>query len=500
MKRILIVHIFLFIFPLMASSQGINNLWMMGYGGSNPPALLGGVDMNFSSGQPSISYIPREMEFKRATSTITDSNGNLLFVTNGVYIADATGDTMQNGSGLNPSVYTSWYPDGLPPPQMNVIIPDPGNSNLYYLFHTTIDDPPSAILSRYLYYSIVDMSQNSGLGAVTLKNQVLINDSLGASNLTACKHANGRDWWLVSHKAYSNLFYKFLISPYGIQGPFIQPIGNSRTNYLGQAAFSPNGNYYACYNLRNQHPAHIEFFNFDRCTGLFSNAVFMALDSTTGVGVAFSPNSKFLYVSSLDEFYQFDVTATNIPATQTTVAVWDGYYSPNPPFGTYFDIAQLAPDGKIYIGTGNSTLHLHVINQPDSAGLACDLVQHGVPLPAFNYNSLPNHPNYFLGALAGSPCDSLTGLNDDLAFDFKFVVYPNPNSGVFNIGYQLPQNTSGILEIYDVNGRIIWSRPLPAWSTLQKIVLSDKITSGIYLIVIKTGNGYSSRKLMIDKD
>ncbi|MBL0072630.1 MAG: hypothetical protein IPP34_12865 [Bacteroidetes bacterium] len=41
-------------------------------------------------------------------------NGNILFYTNGIYISDATGDTMQNGSGPNPSVYTSWYPDGLP--------------------------------------------------------------------------------------------------------------------------------------------------------------------------------------------------------------------------------------------------------------------------------------------------------------------------------------------------------------------------------------------------
>ncbi|MBK6642328.1 MAG: hypothetical protein IPG39_14435 [Bacteroidetes bacterium] len=37
------------------------------------------------------------------------------------------------------------------------------------------------------------------------------------------------------------------------------------------------------------------------------------LDSATGVGVAFSPNSQFLFVSSTKYVYQFDVTATNIP-------------------------------------------------------------------------------------------------------------------------------------------------------------------------------------------
>ncbi|MBK6643050.1 MAG: hypothetical protein IPG39_18365 [Bacteroidetes bacterium] len=133
-----------------------------------------------------------------------------------------------------------------------------------------------------------------------------------------------------------------------------------------------------------------------RCTGMLSNPESIIInDSTTAVGVAFLSKLAVFYVSSTNYVYQFDVTAANIMSTKTTVAVWDGFYSPNPPFATKFDIAQLAPDGKIYIATGNSTLHLHVINQPDSAGLACDLVQHGVPLPAYNFNSLPNHPNYF---------------------------------------------------------------------------------------------------------
>ncbi|MBK7968716.1 MAG: hypothetical protein IPK08_07100 [Bacteroidetes bacterium] len=57
-----------------------------------------------------------------------------------------------------------------------------------------------------------------------------------------------------------------------------------------------------------------------------SNPVHAAInDSSSGVGVSFSSNSKFLYVSSLRYVYQFDVSAPNIPASQTTVAVWDGF-------------------------------------------------------------------------------------------------------------------------------------------------------------------------------
>ena len=41
-------------------------------------------------------------------------------------------------------------------------------------------------------------------------------------DLTAVKHGNGRDWWLFAHKDFSSLMFKFLITPNGIQGPFVQ--------------------------------------------------------------------------------------------------------------------------------------------------------------------------------------------------------------------------------------------------------------------------------------
>ncbi|MBK6642320.1 MAG: T9SS type A sorting domain-containing protein [Bacteroidetes bacterium] len=452
----------------------------MGYGGSQATIPFGGIDMNFISGSPVISSFTREMEFRRAVSNICDSNGNLLFVTNGVYIADATGDTMQNGSGLNPSVYTSWYPDGLPPHQMNIIVPNPGNTNSYYLFHCTVDDPPGNLLTRYLYYSEIDITANGGLGAITTKNQILLNDTLNAGKLTACKHANGRDWWIICHKGFTNIYLKFLLTPSGLFGPFIQSIGVVRAADAGQAQFSPDGLKFAYYGLIED----LDIFSFDRCTGLLSNPVHVAInDSSSGVGVSFSSNSKFLYVSSLRYVYQFDVSAPNIPASQTTVAVWDGFYSPNPPLGTYFDIAQLAPDGKIYISTGNGTLHLHVINQPDSAGLACDLVQHGVPLPAYNFNSLPNHPNYFLGALAGSPCDTLTSLATEVIINPKLNVFPNPNNGYFTLGFNA-QKEVGILEIFDSMGRMVYGEKVAQWSQYKQVDITN-LPAGIYYCRIK---------------
>lgn len=372
-----------------------------------------------------------------------------------------------------------------------MIIPDPGQSNIYHLFHCTLDDPPGNLTTRFLYRSIIDMNASGGLGAVITKNQVVLNDSLNGGRITACKHANGRDWWIMVHKVNTNIYLKFLLTPFGLLGPFIQSIGSIRYNDLGQAAFSFTGEYFAWYSVVDD----LDIFHFNRCTGLLSNPVHVAInDSSTAAGVAFSPNSQYLYVSSTRYVYQFDVTAPNIPVTQTTVAVWDGFFSPNPPLATLFNVQQLAPDGKIYIGTGNSTLHLHVINQPDSAGLACDLVQHGIQLPAYNYNSLPNHPNYFLGALAGSPCDTLTSLASESVITAQLNAFPNPNDGLFTLGFNA-QKDVGVLEIFDTMGKLVYDDKVAQWSQYKKVDITA-LPMGIYFCRIGWGDNVAGVKIL----
>lgn len=57
--------------------------------------------------------------------------------------------------------------------------------------------------------------------------------------------------------------------------------------------------------------------------------------------------------------------------------------------------------------------------------------QHGITLPTYNASSLPNFPNYRLGPLEGSPCDTLT-ITSTLATpttrQFQLEVYPNPST------------------------------------------------------------------------
>ncbi|MBL0070862.1 MAG: T9SS type A sorting domain-containing protein [Bacteroidetes bacterium] len=56
---------------------------------------------------------------------------------------------------------------------------------------------------------------------------------------------------------------------------------------------------------------------------------------------------------------------------------------------------------------------------------------------------------------------------------------------------------SGILEVHDINGKLIWSRQLPQWSTMQQISLPKSINPGIYLVSIKSGYYFTIQKLVI---
>lgn len=229
--------IFTFAGSAHSQNQGLSNLWYMGYASwAGPPT--GGIDIDFYSGTPVINYVSRPMDLSRTHANISDTSGNMLFYTNGYYIADASNDTMMNGSNISPTSYLV-NPYALPIPQAALIIPMPGSSHLYCLFHNTVDNFPNYNKSHYLYYSIIDMNGNGGLGEVILKNQVLIQDTLNPGKITAVKHANGRDWWVTCQRINSNKIYKILVTPSGVTSVTFQNEGSIRPLGGGQAYFSP---------------------------------------------------------------------------------------------------------------------------------------------------------------------------------------------------------------------------------------------------------------------
>ncbi|MCB0767980.1 MAG: T9SS type A sorting domain-containing protein, partial [Flavobacteriales bacterium] len=372
------------------------------------------------------------------------------------------------------------------------ILPKPGADGIYYMIHGTLDNEQT-LTAQYLYLSVIDMSLNGGLGAVTIKNQVLIDDALNEGKITAVRHANGRDWWVFCHKAFSNVYYRLLVTPSGVSVDGTQSIGTYRPEDAGQTCFSPDGSKYAYYwGIED-----LDIYDFDRCTGLFSDPVHIAIDDyNTSGGVAFSPDSRYLYVSSVLDAYQFDAEAPDVVASMAHIAHWDGFYSPFDPFATLFELSQLANDGKVYMSTGNSTFHLHVIHDPDAGGLACNMEQHGVELPVWFSNSLANHPNYHLGPVDGSVCDSL-GINLGVAeavVQQALQVYPNPSAGVFTLQYAA-QPEAGVLEVRDLAGKLMLRERLPAWSQVHHVALEH--AAGLYNCQLAWGDQRVNTRIVV---
>ena len=483
----------IFLFLLISSmslGQGISGLWPMGY--SCCSTDFGGMDIDFDGGAANFVLKQRYMNFYETVGAISNSNGNLLFTSNGIYVANALDDTMQNGLGLNPSAYTtSMVIHGLAIPQGNLVIPLPGDSTKYYLFHETIDYLNSTNVSLHLYYSVIDMRLDGGLGAVVQKNTVLLTDSLVPGRITATKHANGRDWWLFVHQYNTSKAFAFLITPQGISSPIQHDLFNPRGIWYGQALFSPQGDKFAYYEPYND----LDIFDFDRCTGTFSHFVHININDSAGIGgAAFSPSGRYLYISSLNYIYQFDLQATPIVSSKTTVGVFDLFYIQ----GLYqnFYLASLASDGKIYINCGNGSKYFHVINSPDSAGLACNFVQRGLPLPRWDAFTMPNYPNYFLGADANSLCDTLsTGIASIQPSVVAFSVFPNPVRDDLFITHSLKEPVQRITLVNSLGQ--VQDLPFNTINNGEYLQIDfHNFSAGIYYLQLTTKTQVVSRKVV----
>ncbi|MBX2929736.1 MAG: PKD domain-containing protein [Saprospiraceae bacterium] len=414
--RVLFILITMGFMSTSVKAQKHDYIWLMGRNSQTNP-VQAGTTIDFHTTPPDIYYEFRGMYFRQANAGICDTAGNLLFYTNGIYIANALHEPMENGEGLaaGPAGVNDQGAYGYILAQGVMALPVPEQDSLYYLLHMDrhMNQQQTGTESRFFYFTLVNMNTNNGLGTVVAKNQVALTGPFDIGKITAVKHANGRDWWVILRQYGSNIFHQMLITGGGIVKYSSKGLGGiipEPPASLGQAVFSPDGTKYAKVNLTGSagDPIYVSIFDFDRCSGELSNPVqFTYADTAWAGGIAISPNSRFLYVSSFRYVYQYDLHASDIEASRITVAEWDGFYDGHPNLPTTFYLAQLGPDGKIYINSSSSTKYLHVINHPDLPGLFCDVCQHCVELPTKNSWSMPNFPNYRLHHLEGSPCDTL---------------------------------------------------------------------------------------------
>lgn len=396
-----------------------------GYENDSNHPLFGGGTIDFNFEPPKIYKEKKKVDFGTYCGACSDSLGKLLFYTNGISVQNWTHNLMQWGDSVNLSYF--WYDYqkyGFPIGAISPSIPAPGLPNQYYLFSIGGRDQLSTeqIVLAPLWYNRIDMNQNSGLGRVEEKNVVLLDSA--QNEMIVVKHGNGRDWWVLTPLLSQPVHYAYLVDSTGINAPLIQVYGPPFNEFEipSPCSISPNGKIY----IRHDSYGGLRIYDFDRCTGQLNNLRIIPYENGFfSIQATFSPDSRFLFINSYEAMMVMDMQAPDPALTLDTLAIYDGFSSPTPPFDTYFWISQMHGN-KLYSATANGTRALHIIHHPDLPGLSADVEQHGITLPVYNSGTMCRFPNYRLGKWEGSPCDTLgfAGQTDE----FINVPYSKPES------------------------------------------------------------------------
>jgi len=487
-----IIWLFIFSSSLMAQDKS-DYIWMFANDYTDSLDLMEGSVIDFNNGKRDTSYVPLALELGPTNASICDKEtGRLLFYTNGCAIIDSTHNVMLNGDDINPGeLHENWCDIGFHYPSTNnaIILNDPSNDFRYYTIHR-IRDPEDG--DDYgVFYSYIDMLGNNGKGEVIKKNEPLyLNIDIEGSYLTACKHANGNDWWFVLLEKNTNRYLFFLINQNGISfrhSVEIGPFFSINTGSSGHACFSPDGGTFAWYNPHDD----FHIFDFDRETGLLSNYKNVIVpeypgESTEFFGaVSISPSNQFAYLSSDYQMYQVDLWANNLQESLTFIAEWDFF---GDPFPTAFTSIMHGPDCKMYLASGAAVKHLGVIHYPDNKGMDCEFKQHDLELPWHkNVGRLPNFPHFRIDE--ENPCDDqITNTNfipDTSLLKIKLV--PNPTSNQLYFSFPEVMKNNNTLFIYNSMGQLVKEELVKKYLVSKNVDVSE-LKDGIYYYQLSSGS------------
>jgi hypothetical protein len=454
--------------------------------------------IDFSSGTP-VPGTSNINTFEGCSAMSDASTGSLLFYTDGMTVYDKFGNTMLNGTGLFGHGSSA---------QSAIIVPT--NITGVPEFFVFTSDQAGYVLgstNKGVHYSIVDMSLNGGLGAVTIKN-VPVMTSQTEERMAVVRACNGTDFWLVLHKFQTDSFFVFPVTSTGIGAPVISKIGSVHNNISGQfyegvgcMAVSPDGDKLALsvYHFEN----FVELFHFNQSTGQITNpvkldATNLALGAFQPYGVAFSADSKKLYFSHTNENYvgpnsfimQVDIANWN----QSTIAA-SNYVVSSITNNWYWNLA-LGPDNKIYSDKGYLApgLFLDVIGNPNSSGAACNFQLNGLQVTG-GTNLQNGFPSFYTELLPGDvSCDMITSLNENKkAVDFS--LFPNPSHGKINISIGKKDNYK--VEAYNSLGQLVLSENIQNSETFF-MDLEMKCQGLIFIKISDTKGNSRTEKCIID--
>jgi len=280
-------------------------------------------------------------------------------------------------------------------------------------------------------------------------NVVLGEPTAPFGGMAACRHANGRDWWLVKLGAFEDEYFVGILNPQGVSLQKITYPGMQR-RVLGRSFtyFNQNGDKMLRYAATHRE---LHEYDFDRCSGELSNLVVYDLRDSIEVGdwnaCTISPDGTKFYVrrSGNGGTLQYDL--------ETSEYTYITHVSTAPQLTPNYKHVLLAD--RYFTENDSMVQTICTIYEPNKPGLACNYVANtDTVINIYNLVSPSCFANFRLGKLAGSPCDTVVdGVNELKAGRLK--VYPNPSRGQFSIEFENP----GIyqIHIYNVMGQRVFT-------------------------------------------
>ncbi len=404
------------VFSLEGQTEG--DKYVIGYYGLGQPDYSV-MYLDFSGPEVQIEWhFDDDILLSETTSNVCDLNGNVLLLTNGMQIFGSGGvhitDTIayfEDMSGYWDYYYSANYgPFGFPEHDGAVILPVPDHQNEYLVLYHACESHPTNFyqITRYLS-SRIRYNPDNEIAELIYKDSLIgPHHQWYTGTLNVTRHANGKDWWIIAFEEDSPRYYSFLLDASGISLHHSGEVDAIVKEGLGDAAFSSNGNFLARLDaISTPEGQYITVYSFDRCGGDLIRIATLHQDAGIFAGVSFSPNERYLYGDDNSHLWQWDLWSADIEASQILVDTFDGFVQPGW-FGMYFGPMFEAPDGRIYIvPPAGSSEFIHVIDRPNLPGIECRFRQHYINLTKPNGRSSPNLPNYRLGPLDGSSCDTL---------------------------------------------------------------------------------------------
>lgn len=473
--------------------------------------------LDFAGGNP-VVINPGKTMASAGTAVIADhTTGELLFYTDGRNFWNRQHQVMQNAHTMPSYCYAQMT-------QPAIILPSLVHDYLYHVFavRPTFEEPPASPLYNCsnspviedlddeesglaLFYYLLDMRLDGGLGNVVEAVSNVVVQSNITEKVTAIPHSESPGYWVIVHGWKNSNFYAHRLHDDKITQTVITSIGSVHGAYggeffrdetEGEMKASPNGKMIAVAVFSEERP--FDLFNFDPASGKLSN--YINLGSISGqYGVSFSPDNSKLYVSSdsrtidsrfLDILLQFEVTGhdeATIRASAKSLIV--GNTKTNlPPSGIIegWSTAEkgmaLGLDGRLYITANDATQDIQqddilvVIDEPNKSGFDAH-----IRFQEFQFGDgrtstgLPNvMQTYYEGLQPPSVC------HDEHATS----LYPNPTEKNVTVFYAQGCVRSKTITVINTLGQVVLPRT-------ERVVDGSEIdlsalASGVYFFIFES--------------